>query len=204
MSEVERWWRDDSSIFHLRDACLSEAEARTVGVKKEENSCGDNQRTAVADLPLKDREPAQPPLRAGQEAPRAHSLPGPAGRPQPSQVRKVAAARTPPSGRTDRSQNAGDTLFASVHQARTARSSRHRLAKLWTAILIQSLLIGAMAWYGVLVVRQNNISVEQLPGINRVYDRATELDRRVGSDLQVAATQAQTLADRAKQTLRLK
>ena len=207
MSEVERWWRDDSSVFHLRDdAPLSEAEARTVGAQRQKSPSGGNERTAVADFPLKDHQPAPPPLREGLEAPRARTPPGPASAPQPDQVRKGAPAPKPtvPSSRLNRSQNSGDTLFASVYQVRRAGSSRHRLAKLWTAVVVQGLLIGAMAWYGVVLVRQNNISVEQLPGINRLYDRAAALDHRVGSDLEVAATQAQTLADRAKRALRLK
>jgi hypothetical protein len=203
MSEVERWWRDDSSVFHLRDAPLSEAEARTVGAKKEESFSGKNPRIAVADFPLNNRRPAQPQPTGDLDDSRVPSLPRPEGAAQPGQVPKATAAAATPPSRT-RSQNAGDTLFASAYQARSTKSSGRRSAKLWTAILIQNLLLGAIVWYVVLVVRQNNISVAQLPGINRVYDRAAELDRRFSSDLQVAATQAQTLADRAKQALRLK
>ena len=90
-------------------------------------------------------------------------------------------------------------------------------------VVILALALGALTWYGSLILRQNNISLAQLPGMSQlitglsgrmdatetklrdltnnwgnVQDHVAELDRRLGSNLQLARNQAQGLVDKAQ------
>lgn len=228
MSEVERWWRDDSSIFDLRDAPPPCAEARTAEAKKEETSLIKNQPTPVGDVPLDNGQRVKPWLEDDPVGAAAHSLPASGTSTQATQVPKTAAA--PPGSKklVFRPQNASEARAAPIYRGQPAEPRGQRSAGLWAAVVILALALVAITWYGALVLRQNNISVAQLPGMNglitglggrmdateaklrnltnnwgNVQDHVAELDRKVGSNLRLAGKQAQTLVDRAKRKLKL-
>jgi hypothetical protein len=94
---------------------------------------------------------------------------------------------------------------------------------LWAAVVILALALGAVTWYGALVMRRNNISMAQLPGMDRlitglsgrmdategklrdltnnwgnVQDHVAQLDRKLGSNLQLARKQTQDLVAAAQ------
>lgn len=165
MRDVDRWWRDDPSIFRLRDVPSAGAETRLANSEREQTVRAENKRTAVADLPLDGGERLQP-LNVPQPA---------APSPAPPSYRNDAVKRAPASApmRSRPAQNAGDTLFASMYEPRRASRSRRRTAKLWVALLLETVMLGGVIWYGVLAMRQNNISVSQLPGVDRIVTGVT-------------------------------
>jgi hypothetical protein len=225
MKEVERWWRDDSSILDLRETHPPRAETRTAEAKKEETSPRENRPTSVGDVLLSSGQRAKPWLRDDPLSAAQHSPPASAAATQPTQARKTAAAAPGSKKLVSGAMNPREAVAAPIYRGQPAEPQGNRSAGLWTAVVILALALVAITSYGALVLRQNNISVAQLPGMNRlggrmdateaklrdltnnwgnVQDHVAELDRKLGSNLQLAGKQAQTLVDRAKRALNLK
>ncbi|HEY6292451.1 MAG TPA: hypothetical protein VI455_12950 [Terriglobia bacterium] len=204
MSDMERWWKDDSIILNLRDNPGETA--------KPEQTC-------VGEVPLNSSEPAKPPEPgpAGKKDEPEHAkTTGPAG--------SAVAAKPAPAepAAKQKGQNVKGTA-APVTEQKAARSAKPRSGGLWAAVVILALALGAVTWYGDLALRQNNVSLTQLPGLQRlatglkgrmdateaklldltdrwesVQNRVADLDHKLGSGLQRARRQTQELVAEAQ------
>ena len=182
MSDIERWWRDDSSIFHLRDV-PPHKETAAVQTKNEEAFAGKPHQTSVGEIPLSDGLRVRPSLEDAPATAAAHNGPGSEAPDQPAQARDdaVAADGEAPgsSNRVAQSERVDEDAPKSAHQEPPPGSARRRSGGLWAAVVILALALGALTWYGSLILRQNNISLAQLPGMSQLI---TGLQRTDGRD----------------------
>jgi peptidoglycan hydrolase CwlO-like protein len=229
MSDIERWWRNDSSIFHLRDV-PPRSETGTPEVKKEETSPGKTQPTSVGEIPLNNSQPARPLLEDEPVDVEARRAPASGTETRPAQPPKTIAAASAaapasnqPVARPPMARKADETLAAPIHREPPKEPRARRSGGLWAAVVILALALAAVTGYGALVLRRNNISIAQLPGMNRlitglngrmdatetklrdltsnwgnVQNHVAALDRKLGSNLQLARRQAQDLVDQAQ------
>jgi hypothetical protein len=229
MSDIERWWRNDSSIFHLRDVS-PRSETGTAEVKKEETSPGKTQQASVGEIPLNSSQPVRSLLEDEPASIETRRAPASGIGTQPAQPPKTVAAAgaaAPPSskpvGRPHMARNADETPAAPIHREPPKEPRARRSGGLWAAVVILALALAAVTAYGALVLRRNNISIAQLPGMNQlitglngrmdatetklrdltsnwgnVQNHVAELDRKLGSNLQLARRQAQDLVDQAQ------
>lgn len=121
------------------------------------------------------------------------------------------------------SRESGKTMTALITEEKSPKSPKHRSGGLWAAVVILGLALGAVTWYGALALRQNNITISQLPGVQRlitglsgrmdatearlrdltinwgkVEGHVAELDRKLSSGLRLARKQTQELVDQAQ------
>ncbi|HUI42182.1 MAG TPA: hypothetical protein VL523_09445 [Terriglobia bacterium] len=163
---------------------------------------------SIGDVPLGGAPTARP-TAAGSEASGA-------------QVHATAIAEAPPAKPAEE-KHKGKVPATEAAKAKPSEPARRGSGGLWAAVVILTLALGGLAWYGGVAMRRNNVPLAQLPGMQRlmaglngrmdgaearlrdltaswggVQTSMARLDRRVAASLQAAHRQTEELVNTAQ------